>query len=122
MAFSIEREDNDIIKVVFNDEVDYLQRVEAVEALCKLINGNKTVKLLIDLTKQVSKMTLEEQEKFGIYLANAKGLMNAKVASVTAYDHSTNIVVEAVAFSNGYQIVNFNHVKDAKAWLKGELK
>lgn len=121
MAFSLNQDDADIIKVVFTDDVDFKQRREAVDEVCKLVSNDEPIKLLIDLTDFINKMTLEEQEIFGHYLANAKGLMNAKVASVTSYSQASNVVVEAVAFTQGYQVVNFNNFPDAKAWLQGEF-
>lgn len=121
MAFSLDKTEQDIIKVIFSEEVDLQQRKEAVDRVCELVSGKTQVKLLIDLTCFINKMTLEEQALFGHYLANAKALSQAKVASVTAYNKQTNIVVEAIAFTQGYQVVNFHNEADAKAWLQGQL-
>ncbi|KZM40428.1 hypothetical protein OA92_07350 [Marinomonas sp. SBI22] len=121
MAFSLAREENNIIKVVFNDAVDFQQRVAAVDQVCQLVQEGEVVKLLVDLSHFENLMTLDEQEKFGIYLASQDELENAKVASVTAHACSENVIVEAVAFTNGYQVVNFHSLKDAQAWLLGEF-
>lgn len=121
MTFSLHQDEANIIKVVFTDEVDFKQRKDAVDEVCKLVGEDESIKLLIDLTRFINKMSLEEQERFGHYLANAKGLMNAKVASVTSFSQPSNVVVEAVAYTQGYQVVNFNSFPDAKAWLQGEF-
>lgn len=121
MAFSLYQDGADIISVVFTDEVDLQQRKDAVDQVCKLVGNNESIKLLINLTCYINKMTLEDQETFGHYLAHAKALSNAKVASVTGFSQSSNVVVEAVAYTQGYQVVSFNSEHEARAWLQGEL-
>ena len=121
MAFSIVEDINNIIHVCFYDEVDFHQRKTAVNEVVKQIPDLDKVRLLIDLTDFEDLMSVDEQEAFGLYLANTPALLNAKVASVTAQNHDDNIVVEAVAFTQGYQVVNFKRHQDAIAWLKGEL-
>ncbi len=121
MAFSLYQEGSGIINVVFTEEVDLQQRKDAVDEVCKLVDNHEPTKLLINLSRYINKMTLEEQEIFGHYLAHAKGLANAKVASVTGFSQASNVVVEAVAFTQGYQVVNFNNEHEARAWLQGEL-
>lgn len=121
MAFSLAREENSIIKVIFKDSVDFQQRVAAVDQVCQLAQEEELVRLLVDLTDFENLMTLDEQEKFGLYLASQEALMNAKVASVTANTCSENVIVEAVAFTNGYQVVNFHSISDAQSWLLGEF-
>ena len=121
MAFSIFADSDDIIHVTFFEEVDYNQRKTAVDQVVKQVLYCEKIRLLVDLSDFIDLMSLQEQEAFGLYLANTPALQNAKVASVTGLNHDGNIVVEAVAFTQGYQVVNFKHHQDAIAWLKGEL-
>jgi len=121
MAFSLYQDGADIISVVFTEEVDLQQRKDAVDQVCKLVGNDEPIKLLINLTCYINKMTLEDQKTFGHYLAQAKALSNAKVASVTGFSQSSNVVVEAVAYTQGYQVVSFNSEYEARAWLQGEL-
>lgn len=121
MAFSLAREESNIIKVIFKDAVDFQQRVAAVDQVCQLVQEEEQVKLLVDLTNFENLMTLDEQEKFGLYLASQDALVSAKVASVTTNTCSENVIVEAVAFTNGYQVVNFHSLSDAQSWLLGEF-
>lgn len=121
MAFSLAREESNIIKVIFKDAVDFQQRVAAVDQVCQLVQEEEQVKLLVDFTNFENLMTLDEQEKFGLYLASQDALVSAKVASVTTNTCSENVIVEAVAFTNGYQVVNFHSLSDAQSWLLGEF-
>ncbi|WP_438465477.1 hypothetical protein [Marinomonas sp. PE14-40] len=121
MAFSLAREESNIIKVIFKDAVDFQQRVAAVDQVCQLVQEEEQVKLLVDFTNFENLMTLDEQEKFGLYLASQDALVSAKVASVTTNTCSENVIVEAVAFTNGYQVVNFHSLSDAQSWLLGKF-
>lgn len=121
MTYKVQKDDSNIIIVVYTGEVNLLQRKLAVDEVCDLIVEPESVRLLIDLRKAVNTMSTDEQESFGKYLASRKELKKAKVATVRDPELHSNLVIEAFAFTEGYQVVDFNKKDEAIKWLNGLL-
>ena len=122
MTYSIQKDDSNIITVTYTGSVNLSERKTAVDETCKLITPSVPVKLLIDVRNINNNMSLDEQEYFATYLASKKELVNAKVATLHNPLNEQNKIINAFAYLEGYQVVDFYRIHEAISWLKGDLK
>ena len=106
-----------IVHVIYGNNVTLQERIEAVENVCSHYIDFKPLKILVDVRDLVMSLSFHEQQSFGEYLATHRGLINARVAVVHKSSHNPNVVIDTVAFSNGYKLAEFKNIKDAEAWL-----
>ena len=122
MAYIIQKNGSNITTVIYSGGVDLNERTMAVEEVCESINLDEPVRLLIDVRNITMNMSEDEQEYFGKYLAAKDKLSKAKVAVVHNPPNDPNMVINTIAFIEGYQVVGFDKPNDATAWLIGDLK
>lgn len=106
-----------IIHVTYFDHVCLSERVQAVNEVCNTYRNIKPLKILVNVRKLVMQLTLNEQHRFGEYLANHPVLSDAKVAVLHKVDHNPNLLIDTCAFNEGYRLAEFNQIKEAELWL-----
>jgi hypothetical protein len=106
-----------IIHVIYSGQVSLDDRVQAVNDVCNTYLALKPLKILVNVSDLVMGLSLQEQHRFGEYLASHPGLLNAKVAVVHKPDYNPNLLIDTCAFNNGYRLAEFNQVKEAELWL-----
>lgn len=121
MAHTVTHDVSNIIRVTFNGTVDLHERMLAVDEVCELVNSPHNVRLLIDVRNIKMDMSLDDQQYFGRFLASKQALANAKVALLHKPRDNPNIVINAVAYAEGYHVVEFDQLNEAHMWLKGDL-
>lgn len=107
-----------VIFVVYDGSVSLSQRKEAVEEMCRRFGEKRPFKILVNVRKLKMDLTSSEQKEFGEYLANHKGLSDARVAVLHEEQYNPNIMIDAIAFSNGYLLAEFTSQNEAVAWLE----
>jgi len=111
-----------IIVVNYQGTVNLAERMAAVEDACVQIDDVKKAILLIDVRGIKVDMTIEEQKKFGQYLPSRAELKHAKVAVLHQDSHNPNDVINGYAYLDGYHLVAFENINDARLWLLGAIK
>ena len=123
MSFRIEIDaDHSIIEVIYSGNVDFEERLKAVEEVSSIIGEYSEKRLLVDVRKIEKDMPQNDQAEFGKVLADKKELRGAKVAVVRRPGELQNLVVNTVATSRGYRIAEFESKKEAFPWLVGSVK
>ena len=122
MAYKIHKNDTGIIEAIYSGGVDLNERKMAVDEVCELVNYPDPVRLLIDVRNITMEMSLKEQKYFGKYLAGREELVNAKVAVLHNPRSNPNVFINAYAYIEGYQVVDFDDQNNAISWLTGEMK
>lgn len=122
MAYLVQETDPNTITVTYTGSVDIHERKAAVGETCKLINPSNPVRLLIDVTKIIMKMSVDEQKSFAEYLTSKKELANAKIAVLHDPQSNPNLIINALVYTKGFFTVNFENKNEAIAWLNGDLK
>ncbi|PHZ84494.1 hypothetical protein [Paremcibacter congregatus] len=122
MVYMVERQDTDIISVIFNGAVALAERKEAVNAVCSLCHPKESPRILVDVREITMNMSLDEQQYFGEYLANREELADAKVAVLHNGKDNPNAIIDACAYGEGYYVAEFNRLPEAVAWLQGAMK
>ena len=122
MPYFINKDSTSVITVIYQGQVDLDERKKAVDEICKLVNPGEPVKLLVDVRKIVMIMSKDEQRYFAKYLADKKELSDARVAVVHVPENNPNLLISAVAYSEGYKIVDFDNLNYANEWLIGNIR
>jgi len=118
MPYIIESEPrSNIVTVTYSGSVSLDLRLQAVEDVCSNYSDLKPLKILVDVRDLVMDMLFGEQEAFGEYLANHYDLHNARVAVLHKPSFNPNAVIDAKAYSNGYQLAQFSDRRNAENWL-----
>ncbi len=118
MSYKIKlNKSTNIVDVVYTHTVSLPDRMKAVDEVCEKFSHLDPIKIQVDVRELVMDLSFEEQEKFGLHLANHNGLKNARVAVLHKPDFNANIVVDSIAFANGYLLAQFSSPSDAKEWL-----
>ena len=102
--------------------MDLDERIRSVNEVCELIKPSDTVRLLIDVRSITMNMSLDDQKYFGRYLAERQELASARIAVLHNPLYNPNIVINTIAYIEGYRVVGFDRLDEALAWLNGELK
>ena len=122
MNYVIHKDDANIITVVYKGEVDLHHRKMAVNQVCNMVVKSEAVKLLIDIREIINIMSIDEQTSFGEYLASRAELKNAKVATVRGSESYSNGYIDAIAYYEGYQVVDFCNKEEAILWLSSLIR
>ena len=122
MPYFINKHEVNRITVRFDGVVNLAERKNAVDEVCELVNPDVPVSLLVDVRNIIMDMTRDEQKYFGKYLAAKEELADAKVALVHVPHDNPNKLINAVAYSEGYQVVDFDNLHHANEWLSGKIK
>lgn len=110
-------EDFEIVRVIYSGEVSLDERMRAVKDVCSTYAEFMPLKILVDVRNLVIHMSFQEQRSFGEFLSVYSGLTNARVAVLHKSSHNPNVLIDTIAFNNGYKLAEFNDAADAKNWL-----
>lgn len=122
MPYFINKDSTSVITVSYLGPADLDERKKAVDEICKLVNPGEPVKLLVDVRKLAMNMSKDEQRCFARYLANKKELSAARVALVHVPENNPDQLINAVAYSEGYEVVDFDNMNSANEWLIGKIR
>ena len=118
MAYKIEsKPPSNIVTLTYSGKVDLDMRLRTVNEICSNYSDLKPLRVLVDVRDLEMDMLFGEQEAFGEYLANHYDLHNARVAVLHKPSFNPNAVIDAKAYSNGYQLAQFSDRRDAELWL-----
>lgn len=118
MSYTIEfDEGSKVVTVKYTGTVSLDSRLNAVNDVCTSYSHLNPLRILIVVIDVDMQLSFEEQKSFGTQLAANKDLINAKVAVLHPKNNNPNLIVDTVAFINGYQLVQFDNKKEAQSWL-----
>lgn len=126
MSYRIDfNESNGVIHVVYAGKVGLAERLLAVKEVCGQFGSRRPLLILVDVSELEMVMTLEEQTLFGEYLASRPELVDARVAVLYGQGRklpetkvrNPNVIVDLVAFNNGYRLAEFTSLQGAAEWL-----
>lgn len=135
MGYRIDfNEINGVIQVVYAGKVTLAERRQAVEDVCTQYGACRPLRILVDVSELEMVMTLDEQKAFGEFLASRSELADARVAVLYGKElcgkeqdgapslaqrksQNPNIIVDLVAFNNGYRLAQFVSLQLAAEWL-----
>ena len=106
-----------IVCVSYSGAVSLEMRMQAVEEVCSNYCHLIPLIILVDVRQLIMDLSFDEQQRFGEYLANHSGLINARVAVLHQPDFNPNIVVDTSAYNNGYMLAQFSSLTEAELWL-----
>jgi len=119
MSYEIEFDQSlEIVTVKYIGSVSLGDRLKAVSDVCVSYSHLDPLRLLIDVIGLEMDLSHKEQKYFAGHLATNKSLANAKVAVLHEKDNNPNIVIDTLAFNEGYQLVQFDVKNEALSWLK----
>ena len=122
MPYSIQIDDSGITTVVYSGSVGLGERKNAVDEVCGMVEPSMPVRLLIDVRNIVMSMSTDEQVTFGKYVASREQFSDAKVAVVHEAGNNPNIMITTTAYLEGYHVVEFDDLNEARLWLSGAFK
>jgi hypothetical protein len=118
MTYTVRFDENlEIVYVIYSGEVSLDERMQAVKEVCTTYAEFMPLKILVDVRDLVIQMSFREQRSFGEFLSVYSGLMNARVAVLHKPSHNPNVLIDTIAFNNGYKLAEFNETADAEGWL-----
>ena len=118
MSYKIEfDEESEIVTVKYTGSVSLDSRLSAVNDVCSSYSHLNPLRILIDVIDLDMQLSYEEQAYFGKQLAANKDLRNAKVVVFHKKNNNPNLIVDTIAFINGYQLIQLDSKKEAQAWL-----
>tara|TARA_R110000868_G_scaffold231438_3_gene484831 strand:- start:356 stop:721 length:366 start_codon:yes stop_codon:yes gene_type:complete len=118
MSYAIEfDEGSKVVTVKYTGTVSLDSRLNAVNDVCTSYSHLNPLRILIVVIDVDMQLSFEDQKSFGAQLAANKDLINAKVAVLHPKNKNPNLIVDTVAFINGYQLVQFDNKKEAESWL-----
>lgn len=106
-----------IISVIYQGALGLTERKAAVAEVCERFGELAPLKILVNVIQLTMVMSLEEQKELGEFLANHPILSTARVAVLHSSTSNPNIMVDIVAFTNGYLLAEFISEKEAQDWL-----
>ena len=110
-------ESMDVIQVIYSGSVSLDKRKQAVNDVCATYPDQKPLKILVNVCDLIMDLSRQEQHEFGYYLAFHPGLAHAKVAIVHKTDYNPNLLIDTIAFNNGYRLAEFDKTVEATSWL-----
>ena len=118
MAFKISfNAIHEIVNVIYSGIASLEERIQAVEDVCASYGDLKPLKILVNVRSLEMHLPLPEQKKFGKFLADCQGLAHSRVAVLHKQSHNPNMLIDVIAFNNGYKLAEFIEQKDAEDWL-----
>ena len=119
MSFQI-RYDNQlrVVKVFLYGEATYENRMEAVRQLVAKYGHLKPLRVLADV-RRVTKMSMsmEEQQRYGVYVAQLPAMVGARFAMINRAGLNTTAVMRTTARENGLELFSFLTEAEAMKWL-----
>ena len=122
MPYSIQIDDSGITTVVYSGRVGLGERKNAVDEVCGMVEPSVPVRLLIDVRKIIMNMSTDEQVTFGKYVASREQFSDARVAVVHKASNNPNIMITTTAYLEGYHVVDFDNLDEARTWLSGAFQ
>jgi hypothetical protein len=120
MTFTVNVEPkNSIITLSYSGEVFLSNRLDAINKMYQLLTNNHCTKLIIDTRKiDNNKMTDNELEYLGEYLAEKLSPLKIKVAAIHLQNNDhREVVIDGIAFLKGCCLAQFHTKKEAVSWL-----
>jgi hypothetical protein len=118
MSYKIEfEEDSKIVTVKYTGSVSLDTMLSAINDTCSSYSNLNPLRLLIDVIDLDMQLSYEEQTYFGKQLAATKFLEKAKVAVFHKENNNPRLIIDTIAFINGYHLVQFENKKEAQSWL-----
>lgn len=118
MPYSIDLNDvSGVVRVAYSGDVTLAERQQAVVDVCMNYAHLRPLKILVDVSELRMTMSLDQQKVFGEFLASQTDLADARVAVLHNKGGNPNIVVDLVAFNNGYRLAQFHSLTAAAQWL-----
>lgn len=119
MSFQI-RYDNQkrVVLLLLYGEATYENRVEAARQLVAKHGHRKPLRILADV-RRVTKisMTLEEQQRYGSFVASVPALRAARIAVLNKPSLNTTAVMRNQARQDGLEFFSFLTEAEAMNWL-----
>ncbi|QIL91600.1 hypothetical protein GNX18_18785 [Microbulbifer sp. SH-1] len=99
-------------------EATFENRLEALHQLVAKYGHLKPLRVLADV-RRVTKMSmsLEEQQRYGVYLAQLPAMSGARIAMLNRVELNTTAVMRAKAKENGLELFSFFTEAAAMKWL-----
>lgn len=121
MSYEVKLNEDDagIVEFTYNGTVTLEERKKAVDDACTLFTPKRPRLLLVDVRELEMDLTINEQRMFGEYVAANPELIDACVAVLHKNNNNPNLLIDTIAFNNGYRLAQFNDEKEALDWLKG---
>ncbi|QKX17438.1 hypothetical protein [Microbulbifer sp. YPW1] len=119
MSFQIRYDSqNRVVRMLLYGEATYANRVEAVRQLVAKYGHLQPLRVFADV-RRVSKMsmTLEEQQRYGVYLGQIPALYGARVAILNRAELNTTAVMRNKARDGGLVLHSFLTERAAMKWL-----
>ena len=118
MSYKIEfDEESKTVTVQYIGSVSLDTMLSAVNGICSLYSDLNPLRILIVVIDIDMQLSYEEQTYLGKQLAANKALEKAKVAVLHEKNNNPSLIIDTIAFINGYQLAQFDNKKDALSWL-----
>lgn len=107
-----------VVCILLYGEATFENRLEAVHQLVAKYGHLKPLRVLADV-RRVTKMSmsLEEQQRYGVYLAQLPAMSGARIAMLNRVELNTTAVMRTKARENGLELFSFVTEAEAMKWL-----
>ncbi|WP_105101836.1 hypothetical protein [Microbulbifer pacificus] len=119
MSFQIRYDSQQrIVKIHLYGEATYENRIDALRQLVAKYGHQKPLRVLADV-RGVTKMSmsLEEQQHYGVYMAQLPAMTGARIAILNRAELNTTAVMRTKARENGLELFSFLTEAEAIKWL-----
>ena len=119
MSFQIRyNSQNRVVNMLLYGEATYENRMEAVRQLVAKYGHLKPLRVLADV-RRVTKMsmTLDQQQRYGVYLGQLQTLQGARIAVLNRAQLNTTAVMRNYARESGLVLHSFLTEAAAMSWL-----
>ncbi|HEY8569288.1 hypothetical protein [Microbulbifer sp.] len=107
-----------VVKVLLYGEATYENRMEALHQLVAKYGHLKPLRVMADVRRVVKmSMTLEEQQRYGVYLGQLPAMAGARFAMLNRKELNTTAVMRTTARENGLELFSFLTEAEAMKWL-----
>jgi hypothetical protein len=108
--------DTNTAKVVYCGEVSLDERKQAVRDVLDC-GVAAPFNILVDVRALEMNLSVAQQKEFGRFLAATSELVGAKVAVLHPACYNPNLIIDVIAFSEGYTLAEFAQQSEAESWL-----
>lgn len=106
-----------IISVIYEGPVSFQERKTTISEVCERFGEMAPLKILVNVVKLEMVLSLDEQKELGEFLASHPLLSDARIAVLHETSVNPNIMVDIIAFTNGYLLAEFTSKTEAEDWL-----
>ncbi|WP_026244366.1 hypothetical protein [Dasania marina] len=106
-----------IVTVTYSKTVSLADRIMAVNDVCSSCADITPLKILVDVRNLVMHLKTREQKDFAVFLSSNPLLKRARIAVLHEATFNPNVIIDTIAFNNGYKLAQFNRKNDAVVWL-----